>query len=71
MGPKVGGLGRETEMTTETIVIEPHGVCNIVNEHGAEWAVCDTCGAQWSLNGSALEQVTDGDGYCEEHERRD
>lgn len=48
-----------------TIQVAPHGECNIVHEHGQEWAVCDTCGAQWSLNGSELEQVTEGDGFCE------
>jgi hypothetical protein len=49
-------------MPGDTIQIEPH----IVREHGQEWAVCNTCGAQWSLNGADLEQVSDGDGYCAE-----
>ena len=47
--------------------IAPHGDCNIVEEHGREWAVCNTCGAQWGLHGADLEQVTEGDGYCDEH----
>lgn len=54
-------------METETISIDVHGTCNIVEEHGREWAVCDRCGAQWALHGSCLEQVTEGDGFCCEH----
>jgi hypothetical protein len=50
----------------DTINIPPHGDCTIVYEHGQEWAVCTTCGAQWALHGSDLEQVTYGDGYCED-----
>ena len=50
-----------------TINIAPHGDCNIVEEHGQEWAVCNTCGAQWGLQGADLEQVTKGDGYCDNH----
>lgn len=49
----------------DTLSIAPHGTCDIVQEHGQEWAVCNRCGAQWSLNGADLEQVTDGDGFCE------
>ncbi len=49
----------------DTVQIEPHGECGIVLEHGQEWAVCNTCGAQWSLNGADFEQVTEGDGFCE------
>lgn len=54
-------------MTSEQIAIAPHGLCDIVEEHRREWAVCHTCGAQWALDGSDLEQVTDGDGHCDEH----
>lgn len=51
----------------KTMCIEPHGWCNIIEEHGREWAVCDTCGAQWAVHRSDLEQVSEGDGYCYEH----
>jgi len=51
----------------DTINIWLHGDCNIIEEHSREWAVCNTCGAQWALDGADLEQVTEGDGYCEEH----
>ena len=27
------------------------------------------CGAQWSVDGSDLEQVSDGDGYCDDNAR--
>lgn len=41
-----------------------------VEEHGQKWAVCRTCGAQWSINQSNLgeqyDEVSEGDGYCEE-----
>lgn len=50
----------------DTIIIEPHGPCDIVIEHGREWAVCNPCGAQWALQGADLEQITEGDGSCEE-----
>ena len=52
----------------DTINISPHGDCIIVDEHGQEWVVCNTCGAQWGLCGADLEQVTDGDGYCEDQD---
>jgi hypothetical protein len=45
-------------------MIEPHGDCEIIEEHGQEWACCHRCGAQWSLDGSNYEQVSEGDGYC-------
>lgn len=51
----------------ETINIAPHGDCAIIEEHGREWAVCNPCGAQWALHGSDLEQVTEGDGSCEDN----
>lgn len=54
-----------TTPTPDTIDIAPHGDCNIVTEHGREWAVCNPCGAQWALNESDLEVVTEGDGSCE------
>ena len=55
----------EQAMNQNGINIAPHGDCNIVSEHGQEWAVCNVCGAQWALEGADLEQVTQGDGYCE------
>jgi hypothetical protein len=54
-------------MEPNTITIEPHGPCSVVREHGREWAVCNTCGAQWALHGSQTEEVSAGDGYCVEH----
>jgi hypothetical protein len=38
-----------------------------VYEHGQRWAVCRTCGAQWSYQTrpTDFEQVSEGDGYCE------
>ena len=53
--------------TKNTVNIAPHGTCNIITEHGQEWAVCYVCGAQWGLYGAHLDQVTDGDGYCDDH----
>lgn len=42
-----------------------------VREHGRRWAVCNTCGAQWGIHrsneGDSYEQVTEGDGYCQDH----
>ena len=52
----------------EELAIAPHGLCAIVEEHGREWAICARCGAQWGLDGADLEQVTDGDGYCEDED---
>lgn len=34
-----------------------------VEEHGRTWTVCNYCGAQWN---SDDEQITEGDGACEE-----
>lgn len=34
-------------------------------EHGAKWLTCIACGAQWSIQGSELEEVSAGDQYCE------
>ena len=50
----------------DTLAIAPHGVCNVIEEYGQEWAVCDKCGAQWALHGADLEQVSQGDGFCED-----
>lgn len=50
----------------DTINISPHGSCEIIEEHDREWAVCNSCGAQWAVHESDVEQVTDGDGYCED-----
>jgi hypothetical protein len=40
-------------------------------EHGGRWLECAACGAQWAIvqtsAGDALEQVSDGDGYCEDN----
>lgn len=54
-------------MTPETIHIIPHGFCCIIIEHDREWAICKNCGAQWALDGADLEEVKEGDGYCDEH----
>lgn len=44
-----------------------------VTEHGQDWLTCLDCGAQWSIVdsnfGEDYEQVTEGDGYCEESAR--
>jgi len=41
-----------------------------VEEHGGRWLVCSACGAQWAIvdtsNGEDLEEVSEGDGHCEE-----
>lgn len=34
-------------------------------EHGQLWLTCLDCGAQWH-DDDALEQVSDGDGSCDE-----
>ena len=34
-------------------------------EHGQHWLTCLDCGAQWH-DDDALEQVSDGDGSCDE-----
>ena len=45
-----------------------------LQEHGQRWAVCRPCGAQWSIvetnQGDDYEQVTEGDGYCDDDEYR-
>jgi hypothetical protein len=35
------------------------------SEHGEHWLTCLDCGAQWR-DGEPPEQVSDGDGYCED-----
>lgn len=49
---------------TDTISIGEHGACDIIEEHGQEWAVCNNCGAQWGLHGADTELVSEGDGTC-------
>lgn len=38
------------------------------SEHGSRWLTCIACGAQWAIvdtsNGESLEQVSEGDDYC-------
>jgi hypothetical protein len=38
-------------------------------EHGQRWLSCVACGAQWAIvatsAGDSIEQVSDGDGFCE------
>jgi hypothetical protein len=51
-------------METETICIGIHEQCHIIQEHKQEWAVCNTCGAQWAVFGSDFEEISEGDGYC-------
>jgi hypothetical protein len=57
-------------MGEATVIIGVH-VCEVVREHGREWAVCPKCGAQWSLDGGDAEQVSEGDGFCEEEAREE
>jgi hypothetical protein len=55
--------------TTETHPRAPcphQGPFSEFEEHGSTWLECVCCGAQWAIRGEALEQVSDGDGYCEE-----
>lgn len=58
-------------MNVDTINIAPHGDCGVIEEHGREWAVCNSCGAQWAVHGPDVEQVTEGDGYCEARAERE
>ena len=51
-------------MAREFFSIAPHA-CDVVTEHGREWAVCRRCGAQWALHGSDFELVNEGDGSCD------
>ena len=53
----------------------PHKLLTVHYEHGQHWLTCADCGAQRSVcdaegpgtdDGFCLEQVSDGDGYCEE-----
>lgn len=53
-----------------------HEDAEVVHEHDRVWVTCPTCGAQWgahdvvSLDGQwsfSFEQVSEGDGYCDEH----
>lgn len=37
-------------------------------EHARLWVECLACGAQWSIDDAHAEQVSDGDGYCEENQ---
>lgn len=49
-----------------------------VTEHGQDWLVCLDCGASWSIveteingePGEDLEEISDGDGWCEDELRR-
>lgn len=36
-------------------------------EHDRLWVECLRCGAQWSIEDAIAEQVSDGDGFCEEN----
>ena len=48
----------------------PVGDFETSEEHGGNWLTCIACGAQWSIvdtsGGDDLEQVSEGDGHCEE-----
>lgn len=48
-----------------TAPIGPHARIQADTEHGEQWLTCLDCGAQWA-NREPLEQVSDGDGYCDD-----
>lgn len=51
---------------TQTIApIGAHTRLQRDREHGQLWLTCLDCGAQWH-DDDALEQVSDGDGSCDE-----
>jgi hypothetical protein len=54
--------------TAVRAVTEPQHGDNLVAvwEHGQEWVTCNQCGRQWSVDGSCVEIVSEGDGFCDE-----
>jgi hypothetical protein len=48
-----------------TAPIGPHARIQADIEHGEQWLTCLDCGAQWR-DCEPLEQVSDGDGYCDD-----
>jgi len=70
-GAILGGMTRKTSLD-HPLAPPPHlGEFSEFEEHGQLWLECCACGAQWSVvetsRGADLEEVTEGDGYCEEN----
>jgi len=49
--------------------LDHNGPWSEFEEHGLKWLECFACGAQWSidLGETTLEQVSEGDGYCQDN----
>jgi len=64
-------LDRATEAASAILAVpEPqHGMENLQAdvEHGREWVTCRRCGRQWAIHGASAEQVSEGDGYCDDN----
>jgi hypothetical protein len=69
MGPHVY---LESEDDTAVLAVdEPQheGHLEASREHGSLWVTCGQCGRQWAIHGARAEQVSDGDGYCDDNAR--
>jgi hypothetical protein len=64
----------ERQIKSDAVATFPNHDITTDFEHGQWWITCLSCGAQWSVHDLNqhdfdFEQVSQGDGYCEENEK--